>query len=46
LLFNHCLEIMNKTFQEIYNEGEQSVIKWMDKVMLTENHQYINIFNG
>jgi len=51
--YNRCLEILNKTFQEIYNEDAQSItdtrgIKWMvgDKVMLTENDQEINVFNG
>lgn len=51
--YNRSLDILNKTFQEIYNDGARSItdsrgIKWMigDRVMLTENDQEIGVFNG
>lgn len=51
--YNRSLDILNRTFQEIYNVGARSVtdsrgIKWMigDRVMLTENDQDIGVYNG
>jgi exodeoxyribonuclease V alpha subunit len=51
--YNQSLEILNKTFQSIYDMGARSVtdsrkIRWMcgDRVMLTENDSEINVFNG
>lgn len=51
--YNRSLEILNKTFQNIYNVGSRSVtdsrgVKWMigDRVMLTENDQEIGVYNG
>jgi hypothetical protein len=51
--YNKSLEVLNKGFQEIFNDGKHSVTdargaKWMigDRVMLTENDQEIGVFNG
>ena len=51
--FNRFLDIINKTFQEIYNVGARFVVdsrcvKWMigDRVMLTANDEEIGVFNG
>ncbi|CAH6418422.1 RecD helicase /ATP-dependent exoDNAse [uncultured virus] len=51
--YNRSLDILNRTFQDIYNVGARSItdsrgIKWMigDRVMLTENDQEIGVFNG
>jgi exodeoxyribonuclease V alpha subunit len=51
--FNRYLEVLNKTFQSIYNVGARSVtdsrgVKWMigDRVMLTQNDEDIGVFNG
>lgn len=51
--FNRDLPLLNQRFQHIYNVGSRFVvdkrnIKWMigDRVMLTENDEEINVFNG
>lgn len=51
--YNKCLDVLNRTFQSIYNVGARSVtdsrrVIWMigDRVMLTENDQEIGVFNG
>jgi len=51
--YNRWLDIINRTFQDIYNVGARNVtdsrgVKWMigDRVMLTENDQEIGVFNG
>lgn len=51
--YNRSLDILNRTFQDIYNEGARFTtdsrgVKWMisDRVMLTENDQEIGVFNG
>lgn len=51
--FTRFLDILNKTFQQIYNMGARSIIdsrgtKWMigDRVMLTSNDEEIGVFNG
>ena len=50
--YNEDLEILNKTFQEIYDLGARSVtanrVRWMisDRVMLLENDKDIGVFNG
>jgi hypothetical protein len=51
--FNRYLDTLNRTFQEIYDEGARRVtdsrgVRWMigDRVMLTENDQEIGVYNG
>ena len=51
--YNRSLDILNRTFQDIYNVGARHLIdsrgiKWMigDRVMLTENDQEIGVYNG
>lgn len=51
--YNKSLDVLNRSFQSIYNEGARSItdsrnVKWMigDRVMLTENDQEIGVFNG
>ena len=51
--YNRSLDVLNRTFQSIYNVGARSVsdsrrVIWMigDRVMLTENDQEIGVFNG
>ena len=51
--YNRCLDVLNRTFQSIYNVGARSItdsrrVIWMinDRVMLTENDQEIGVFNG
>jgi hypothetical protein len=51
--YNKDLDDLNKTYQEIYNEGNRSVVDsrgklWMvrDRVMMLENQYSINVFNG
>lgn len=51
--YNRSLDVLNRTFQDIYNVGARFVtdsrgVKWMigDRVMLTENDQEIGVFNG
>jgi len=51
--YNKELDELNKTYQEIYNEGNRSVIDsrgklWMirDRVIMLNNEYKINIFNG
>jgi hypothetical protein len=51
--YNKDLPGLNRTFQEIYNEGARFVtdsrgVRWMvgDRVMLTENDADIGVYNG
>lgn len=51
--YNSNLDELNKTYQEIFNEGYRSIVDsrgtlWMikDRVMLIENNYAINIYNG
>lgn len=51
--YNRSLYPLNREFQEIYSDGRRSVtdsrgVRWMigDRVMLGENDQEINVFNG
>lgn len=51
--YNRPLDVLNKTFQEIYNVGKRFVtdsrgFKWMigDRVMLIENDKEIGVYNG
>jgi hypothetical protein len=51
--YNKDLDDLNKTYQEIYNEGNRSAVDsrgklWMvrDRVMMLENQYSINVFNG
>lgn len=51
--YNKDLDDLNKTYQEIYNEGNRSVVDsrsklWMirDRVMMLENQYSINCYNG
>lgn len=51
--FNRELDDLNGTFQQIYDEGQDSVVdsrskKWMvhDRVIMTKNDYDINVMNG
>ncbi len=51
--YNRYLDVLNSTFQSIYNDGARFVtdsrgIKWRvgDRVMLTKNDEEIGVFNG
>lgn len=51
--YNKDLDDLNKTYQEIYNEGSRSIVDsrnklWMiqDRVMVLENLCSVNMFNG
>lgn len=51
--YNRPLEVLNRTFQDIYNVGARMVtdsrgVRWMigDRVMLTENDKDIGVYNG